>query len=194
MLKKFIRFYEFLLQATSFTDEQLHMKYNYICWLLPFIKMGRSGKGFDLVDKIQATNFYQKRGKEENVRVVSDPSISLAKASKFNLTDDEKKKLSDIIREVNEKTGKSFDNDVAIRAALQIKDLMMKNEELRASAKNNSIDNFSFAYFDNIDDVLIDGRNQNQEFFDLLLNNDNIRNDILGIFIDEIYKNLRGDK
>lgn len=191
-LKKFVRFYEYLLQVSSFKDITLHQKYNFICWLLPYIKIGHSGKGFDLKGKIQATDFYQKKGKEQNkVNIKANPTVKLPTVTKFNLTEDEEKKLSDIIKEVNSKTGKSFDNDVAVKAALQIKDLMMKNDELRASAKNNSVQDFAFAYFDNIDDALLDGRNQNQDFFDLLLRNETIRNEILGIFVEEIYKSLR---
>lgn len=70
----------------------------------------------------------------------------------------------------------------------------MKNEDLKASARNNTVKDFEFAYFDNIDDALIDGRSQNQEFFDLLLKNEKIRNDILGIFLNEIYKSLRNEE
>jgi len=191
-LRRFVRFYEYLIQVSSFNDVTLHKKYNFICWLLPYLKIGGSGKGFDLKGKIKATDFYQKKGKEQKkVKIKPDPTVKLPQADKFNLTEDEEKRLSDIISEVNSVTGKSFDNDVTVKAALQIKDLMMKNAELRASARNNSIDEFAFAYFDNIDDALLDGRAQNQEFFDLLLKNEKIRNEILGIFMIEIYKGLR---
>lgn len=194
-LKKFVRYYEFLIKVTSFNDTELHKKYNYIVWLLPYLKIGKSGQGFDLKGKIQASNFFQKKGKEEiKVKIHPDPTVKLPIVDTFNLTEDEEKRLSDIISEVNSKTGKSFDNDVAVKAALQIKDLMMKNEDLKASARNNTVKDFEFAYFDNIDDALIDGRNQNQEFFDLLLKNEKIRNDILGIFLNEIYKSLRNDE
>ena len=98
---------------------------------------------------------------------------------------------SDIIKEVNAKTGKSFDNDVAVKAALQIRDLMKKNDELKASAKSNTVKDFAFAYFDNIDDALLEGRSQNQDFFDLLLKNPQIRDDVLGIFLEEIYNSLK---
>ncbi len=193
-MRRFVRFYEFLLQVSSFNDSQLHKKYNYICWLLPYLKMGSSGQGFDLKGKIEASAFYQKKGEEViKPTIHPDPTVKLPLAEDFNLSDDEEKRLSDIIKEVNSKTGKSFDNDVAVRAALQIKDLMMKNDDLRASAKNNSIEDFEFAYFDNIDEALMNGRNQNQDFYDLLLKNEKIRNDILGIFVYEIYKSLRGD-
>ena len=149
------------------------------------------------------------------------------------MTPQKTEKLSQIIAEINSKTGKSYDNDVAVKAMLQIKDIidgrgnrgqlfklsvghkvigrvrrvgnpvhvwfrrayarriMMKSEELKASAKNNTEKDFKFAYFDNIDDALIEGLNQNQDFFSLLLGNDEIKKEVLGIFAEEIYRGLR---
>jgi type I restriction enzyme R subunit len=194
-LRGFVRFYEFLIQVSSFNDVDLHKKYNFVCWLLPYIKIGRTGYGFNLNGKIQASNFYQKKGEEiKKSTVKASPEIKLPTAETFNLTEDEEKRLSEIIKEVNSKTGRSFDNDIAIKAALQIKDLMMKNEELKSSAKNNTIKDFEFSYFSNVDNALLDGFNQNQDFFTLLLKNENIRKEILGIFMEEIYKSLRGEK
>ena len=46
-------------------------------------------------------------------------------------------------------------------------------------------------YFDDIDDALIEGLEQNQDFFSLLLSNDEMKRQVLGIFADEIYKSLR---
>ena len=96
-----------------------------------------------------------------------------------------------IIAEINSKTGRSYDNDVAIKAMLQIRDLLLKSEHLRISAKNNSEKEFEFSYFSDIDDALIEGLSQNQDFFSLLLNNEEIKREVLGIFTSEIYKSLR---
>ena len=52
---------------------------------------------------------------------------------------------------------------------------MMKSEKLKTSAKNNTEKDFEFAYFDNIDDALIEGLEQNQDFFSLLLGNDEMK-------------------
>ncbi|MBQ7872612.1 MAG: type I restriction endonuclease subunit R [Clostridia bacterium] len=191
ILRSFVRFYEFLLQVSLFNDPELHKKYNFVCWLLPYLDIGGSGKGFDLRDKIQASNFYQKKGKEATGNIKTAPVLKLPVATTFCLTEDEERKLSDIIREVNSKTGKAFDNDVAVKAALQIRDLMKKNAELRASAANNPLSDFKFAYLDNIENALLDGRSQNQEFFDLLLNHPDIRDEVLGIFMEEIYNSLK---
>lgn len=45
-------------------------------------------------------------------------------------------------------------------------------------------------YFENIDDALIKGFEENQDFFNLLLGND-IKKKMIGIFTDEIYQSLR---
>ena len=73
-------------------------------------------------------------------------------------------------------------------------DLMMKSEKLRESAKANTESDFAFSYFDGIDDALIEGLSQNQDFFSLLLSNDEMKKEVLGIFVSEIYKSLREDK
>ena len=112
-------------------------------------------------------------------------------ADDFNLNEDKVKRLSEIIDEINSKTGKTYDNDVVIKAMLQIKDLMMKSEKLRESAKSNTESDFAFSYFDGIDDALIKGLSQNQDFFSLLLSNDEMKKEVLGIFVSEIYKSLR---
>lgn len=81
-----------------------------------------------------------------------------------------------------------------MKAMLQIRDIMMKSETLKTSAKNNSEKDFEFAYYDNIDDALVEGLSQNQDFFSLLLNNDDIKKEILGISASEFYKDLKNAK
>ena len=74
---------------------------------------------------------------------------------------------------------------------LQIRDILMKSEKLKTSAKNNTQKDFEFSYFDDIDDALIEGLSQNQDFFSLMLSNEEMKREVLGIFSDEIYKSLR---
>lgn len=191
-LRRFVRFYEFLIQVSTFSDVDLHKKYNFIIWLLPYLKVGKPGDGFNLKGMIEATSFYQKKGTEAKVKVVeADPYVNLPTAEMFKLSEDEEQKLSEIIKEVNSKTGKSFDNDVATKAALQIRDLLKKNPDLIASAKVNTQDDFEFSFYSEIDDALVDGLQQNQEFFTMLLNNSDIKKEILGIFLPSIYKDLK---
>lgn len=40
----------------------------------------------------------------------------------------------------------------------------------------------------------IDGLQQNQEFFSMLLNNESLKKEVLGIFIKSIYEDLKKDE
>ena len=195
LMRSFVRFYEFMLQVSCFEDVELHKKYNFITYLLSYINVKHPGGGYNLDGKIRATNFVQKKGEQHTQpNLVSNPVVKLPTAENFGLTPAKEERLSKIIAEINAKTGKSYDSDVAVKAMLQIRDILMKSEKLKKSAKNNDVKNFEFAYFDDIDDALIEGLEQNQDFFSLLLSNEEMKKEVLGIFTDEIYKSLRGAK
>lgn len=192
LMRSFIRFYEFMLQVSCFEDVDLHKKYNFMTYLLSYINIKHPGGGYDLDGKIKATNFVQKKAEEHTeTKLVAQPVTKLPTAESFGLTEAKEERLSQIIAEINSRTGKAYDNDVAVKAMLQIKDILMKSERLKTSAKNNTVQDFEFSYFDDIDDALIEGLSQNQDFFSLLLSNDDIKRQVLGIFTDEIYKSLR---
>ena len=145
--------------------------------------------------KIRATKFVQRKSEEHNASdLVSNPFVKLPTADKFVLSDDKMERLSQIIAEINSKTGKEYDEDFTVKAMLQLKDIMMKSDKLKTSAKSNTEKDFEFAYFDNIDDALIEGLEQNQDFFSLLLGNDEIKKKVLGIFTEEIYQSLRASE
>ena len=191
-IRRFVRLYEFLIQATCLEDIELHKKYKFLSYLQTYLKVNHPGGGFNLDGKIKADKFVQKKsGEHINPTHVADPIVKLPVAESINLTPDRIERLSQIIAEINSRTGKEYDNDVAVKAMLQIKDILMKSEELRKSAKNNTVKDFEFTYFDNIDDALVEGLEQNKDFFELLLNNDEIKHNVLGIFTEEVYNSLR---
>lgn len=191
-IRHFIRFYEFLLQVSCFEDVELHKKYCFLSALYSYLKINSHGGGFNINGLIEASGFVQKKEAEhKKARVNPNPIVKLPVAEQIVLTPAKQERLSAIIAEINSRTGKSYDNDVAVKAMLQIKDLLMKSDDLKASARNNTEKDFEFAYFDNIDDALIEGLSQNQDFFTLLLQNEEIKREVLGIFTGEIYKSLR---
>ena len=194
-MRHFVRFYEFLLQATCYEDIELHKKYLFVSAFIDYVDISQSGYGYDLKGKVKAINFVQKKDKEhKDEKLNSNPIVKLPTADEFGLTNDKVKKLSEIIAEINSKSGKAYDNDVVLKSLLQIRDLMLKSETLKTAAKNNTEDDFNFAFFDSIDDALIEGLDQNQDFFSLLLNNDEMKRQVLGTFSGEIYHSLRQSK
>lgn len=191
-MRGFVRFYEFLLQASCFKDVDIHKKYVFLTYLLPYLNTSGAGGGFDLTGKIKASQFVQKKGETfTDEKLVSRPVTKLPQSDGFSLTEAKIERLSQIIDEINSRTGKSYDNDVAVKAMLQIRDILLKSDRLKTSAKNNSEKDFEFSFYDDIDDALIEGLEQNQDFFTLLLNNAELKKAVLGIFVSEIYKSLK---
>ena len=159
--------------------------------LLTYLVVGNSG-GISLKDKIQATNFVQESqgDKGNKQRHASAPNVKLSGAD-VGLTVDEVKHLSEIIDEVNSRAGKGYDSSAMTKVMLQIKDLLLHSDKLKTAAKNNTEQDFEFSFYDNTDDALIEGLSQNQDFFSLLLSNDDIKHRVLGVFLHEVYKELR---
>jgi len=122
--------------------------------------------------------------------LIANPYVKLPEAE-AQLSEDEEKKLSEIIEEINSRTGNHFDKDVAAQAMLQIKEILLKSQKLQQSALVNSEDEFKFSYFDDIDDALVQGLEQNQDFFSMLLSNPEIKKQVLGVFVTEVYKTLK---
>ena len=192
-IKRFLRFYSFLIQATCFESVDLHKKYNFLSYLVKEIEVGSGGNDFDIADKITASNFRQKKTGENTHEIESRPEISLPTPNEVFMDEAVKKKLSEIIDEINAAYNKNFDVDVASKSALQMRDILLKNGHLRDSARNNSLKDFRFAYFDAVQDALIAGYEQNQDFFALLLDNDEKKRELMQVFLEDVYKHLRSD-
>ena len=77
---------DLVIMDIKLADADLHKKYNFIVWLLPYLKNGQAGEGFNLKGMIQASNFYQKKGAETKLKTLaSAPEVSLPTAETFNL-------------------------------------------------------------------------------------------------------------
>jgi type I restriction enzyme R subunit len=194
-IRGFLRFYCFLIQVTSFEDQDLHKKYNFLYYLIKEIEITSGGNDFDIADKITVTfQKPRKTGEVTDPKWVAQPEIEYPMPGEVFIGPDEHKKLSKIIEEINAIYNKHFDTDVTTKAALQVKDILLKDEKLKASAKTNTFDDFHFSYEDSVKDALLNGYEQNEDFYSLLLNNEELKKRVLDVFIEDIYKSLRDDK
>lgn len=187
----FIRLYEFLIQATSFEDVELHKKYKFLTVLIDQLNIGATGNGVNLKGKLAATNFKQTKVKETlNPKQISNAFVKLASAEGFNISEEMEEKLSEIIDKINSMLGKNFDPNIVVPSLLQIKNLLLKSDALKSSAQNNTEEDFKFAFFDRADDELVAGWEKNKEFFFTILENEDVKQELLGIFVPEVYRHL----
>lgn len=102
-----------------------------------------------------------------------------------------KEKLSKRVDDINLAYKKEFDFDVVTKSALQVRDIRLKDSKLKDSVKNNSINDFRLAYFDAVEEVLVEGYEQNSDFFSILLNDGERNKAVMGVFLEDIYNNLK---
>ena len=197
-IKSFLKGYCFLIQATAYENIELHKRYNFLTYLVKELNPGGGGNNFDIADKITVSDFRQKKldeHKEENI--VARPEVKIKKPKPASIEEQQKKLLSQIIDEVNVLYDKDYEPDFTTKAAMQIRDLLLKStdikERLEKSAKSNTIDEFKFTYDDCVQDALVEGFDQNVDFYTLLLNNEEVRAKFAAVFMTEVYRILRGE-
>lgn len=197
-IKKFLKGYCFLIQATAYENLELHKRYNFLSYLVKELNPGGGGNNFDIADKITVSDFRQKKLEEHtDGQIEAKPEVKIKKPKPTSPEEQQKKLLSQIIDEVNALYDKDYEPDFTTKAAMQIRDLLLKNaaikERLEKSARCNSIEEFKFTYDDCVQDALVEGYDQNVDFYTLLLNNEEVRAKFATVFMAEIYRILRGE-
>ena len=191
-IKKFIKFYSFMIQVSNFSDIDLHKKYNFLSYLIKELDINSGTVELDITHKISATDFVQKEtGTFTDGGIEQGEGLKASRPTDFIIDEDKKQKLSEIIKEINDYYNKEFNVDVATKSVLQIKDLLLENVKLKESAKVNKLKDFKFTYNDCIKDALLEGYEQNIDFFELLLNNSELKDRLMNVYVEEIYKTLR---
>lgn len=197
-IRNFLKSYCFIIQATAYENVELHKRYNFLSYLIKELNPGTGGNDFEIADKITISNVRQKQVEEHTSgQTEANPEVKMSKPKPASLEEQQKKLLSTIIEEVNALYDKSYEPNFTSRAAMQLRDLLLKNnklkERLSRSARSNGLDEFKFTYDDCLEEALVEGYEQNVDFYTLLLNNKNVRTRFAGVFMEEVYHILRGD-
>lgn len=195
-IASFNKAYRFLIQATIFEDINLHMKYNYLTVLYKELDVTGIKVDFSVVGAINISNIEQKKTGEYIINIgpsmaVAEPEIRYGNPRPVSLIQEQKKKLDDVIEEINMEKGIHIDSNLAASSLEQIRDILLNNEDLQNSANINEYDNFKFSYYSSVDDALISGYEHNTDLYKLLLRDDEIKRRVLGIYMEDIYKSLK---
>lgn len=191
-IRSYIRCYEFLQLVTCLKEARYYKMYIFLCNLKGMLESDEPGPGFNLTDKLKAEGFIQK--KKETVEkpvIISDPEVKLTNADKVNFSEEKKKRLSEIIKEINSRTGMTFDEETAYAAILQVKEFLKKNPNLRRSAVTNPLKDFEAPYYDEVDGALYEGYEQNKEFYKLLMKNEEMKREFMDLFMSDVYESCK---
>jgi type I restriction enzyme R subunit len=190
--KKFINIYVFVIQILPFEDVKLHQLHEYLKMLLKKISVGPTGK-VDLENKIILTDFVIKQKESGNVGLVGEGAIPYA-ISGGGMKEPELDLLSAIIERFN--SSHASTDFAQHRAQIeQLSNIALMDEKLQKQAENNdNLDDFKLGFNHQFMEYSKAGYEQNTEFFGKVFENDQFRENIVGIISEYLYKKIRGDK
>ena len=76
-----------------------------------------------------------------------------------------------------------------------IKEMLLRDNNLKVSAKINDYNDFRFSYYKSVDKALTVNYSENKELYKLLLSDEDVKKRVLGIYMEELYNalNKRGE-
>ena len=192
-MRRFVKWYDFMVQAAFLDDTLLYKKRVYVDILLGHLNVGGGGSGFSLWDKVDAIDFRQEKTLETHKpKVVSDPKAAMPEMDGVGDEDDEER-LSKIIERLNSTYGKNLDPKVAAKGIAQIITKAESDEELKNVAEANDFGNFAITFGEAATKrLIVESYEQSEEFYNLLLSNEEARETVLKAIAKRVYETLRG--
>lgn len=188
---KFTRTYAFVLQIATFIDVELHKQYIYLNYLLRKLPRSKTGKEIYMADDV-ALQYYRNQkvfdGSIE-LEVTGGQELKPTSHGTAGVVEDEKVRLSSILDKLNDRFGTEFTlTDFLSRD--QVKADMISSEDIQQKAKNNTKDNFKFAFEKTFMDFVIDRMGSNEKFFMKILENEEFKSFIMEDMMNEVYEEV----
>ena len=192
-MRRFVKWYDFMVQAAFLDDTLLYKKRAYADILLGHLNVGGGGAGFSLWNKVDAIDFRQEKTLETHKpKIASAPKAVMPEMDGVGDEDDEER-LSKIIERLNSTYGKNLDPKVAAKGISQIIAKAENDEELKGVAKSNDFGNFAITFGEAATKrLIVESYEQSEDFYNLLLSNEEARETVLRAIAKRVYETLRG--
>lgn len=193
IVRHFCRQYSFLIMASPFEDEYMHMEYRFCQYLIREISSSHGGGlGLDISDKVEFTDFTVEKADEHVGQALeASPAVAIARGIGTALSKDQMETLSRIVAEWNAKYGKSFDTDVAAGSLITLRSTLSSNEKVRRSALVNSKRDFANTVEDQAEDAIVENYDKNREWYGFLLSQPQVGKELLHLLVDGLYDGIR---
>lgn len=188
-LISYLRAYGFLSQVLPYEDLELEKLYIYGRMLKCKLPQDGVGEGYDLSNDIdleyyRITKIFDGRIKLDESKPVSAPGLDGAQGK-----DDEQAPLSEVVKQFNERFGTEFSE--GDKVADLFEESIMVEEDLKEGAQVNTIDAFEVIFNEVFNSKIFEVRSKSQEFFDLLVEDDEAREFWRKHLLKRIYSKLR---
>lgn len=187
---KFTRTYSFVLQVVTFIDLGLHKHYIYLNYLLRKLPRSSVDKDIYLADDVALEYYRNQKVFEGSIELEKTGGLELdpQKHGAGGAVEDEKVRLSSILEKLNDRFGTEF-SETDYLSREQVKEDILNSDDIQQKAKNNTKENFKFAFERTFMDFVIDRMN-NQGFFMKILENPEFKTYIMEEMMNEVYTEI----
>jgi type I restriction enzyme R subunit len=188
-LTSYVRLYSFLSQIMPFQDVALEKLYSFGRFLLNILPKTDYTERLKLDNEI-ALEYYrlQKIGEGDLIlQIQGEEGLSPITEAGISRSKDEKEKLSNIIKILNDKYGTDFKQADKLFFD-EIEEELFEDQDLKLRALNNPIENFKYAFEEVFVNKLIERMDKNQEIFDKIMENPEFKNDVQEWLTKKIYE------
>lgn len=144
-LRRFVRAYEFIKQVVSFDDTGVYNLYRVCISVLAHFSAEKGIGDVDLSDKVKIKRIYTKKVEEhigESSGLEGQGEVSIPTATRKNSKEEYEKKLSEIVKELNERFDEDFENNEVDDFIQGILKTCLSDESLRPYMESNKWDDF----------------------------------------------------
>ncbi len=185
----FVRMYSFLTQILPFQDVELEKLFTFLRYLLTKLPKSDYTERLRLDNEV-ALEYYRLQKIAEGdlvLQVQGEHGLDPASEAGIRHPKEEVAKLSDIIRQINDRFGTDF-NETDRFNFEQLEEELSKDQMLKLRAQNNSLENFKYAFEDVFIDKVLDRQDASQEFFGKILANPEFKQIVGEFLMKKIYQ------
>jgi type I restriction enzyme R subunit len=191
LVNKFINLYNLIIQIAPFKDSELHRLNIYLRYLRQKIDIENTG-GVDITDKV-VLEYYKLEEKTKGQIYLEDGEdkpLNVNVSGGGTVSEPEEDTLSSIIKKLNDMHGTNFSKSERL-AVEQIRESLITDKDLELKAKNNTYDDFKYAFEPSFDDRIIEEFDKNKDFYGKILKDDDFKKNLMNLIMLDIYASLK---
>ncbi len=191
LCKKFINMYSLIIQISPFVDTELHRLSIYLRYLIKAMEV-EAPQGIDITDKVilEYYKLVEKEAQAIKLDAEGETGVEVQTSGTTSAATEKLDTLSEIIKVLNERYGKDFGESEKL-ATKQIFNSLEINESLGEKARQNTYEDFQYAFEPAFLESVIAEFDKNQSFYGKILQDSQFKNLLMGMVMEDIYQSHR---
>lgn len=192
-IKKFVEGYSWIIQVSLFSDECLHKKSIFFRYLIKYLNSNEVPPVIDASTLVEIKKVRQRKvdTHEGKTDIESNPEIKVGSLNSTSSShEDIMVRIDELIREMNELFNAGFDQTQSPNV-LQLLKILLLDDDVKLKANNNKPEDFALYLKKKIEEVLLKGQNASDDFYDKVLENDELESKLVDFLATELYSTAK---